>query len=68
MAKKPEPKKLQWKGKTEEDRQDAMLIYTTLANIRARFGQTMIPVEISVLDLVMAERIVSESEEEEPQG
>lgn len=66
MADKPKPKRLPLKGETEEERQDAMIIYTTLDNIRARFGQQMIPIELGILDIVMGERLKVVSEEEEP--
>ena len=68
MAKKPiEPKKPEWKGETEDERLDSMLIYTTLNNIKVRYGQTMIPVEHNILDLVMAERLHHEEPEEPPE-
>lgn len=63
MAEKPKPKRLPLKGETEEDRQDAMVIYTTLDNIRARFGQQMIPIELAILNIVMEERLEIKEEE-----
>jgi hypothetical protein len=67
MAKKTETKKPEWKGETEDERIDSMLIYTTLNNIKVRFGQTMIPIEINILDLMMAERLHREEPEEPPE-
>ena len=58
-----EPKKPEWKGETEYERLDSMLIYTTLNNIKVRYGQTMIPVELNILDLMMSERLKMEPEE-----
>ena len=62
-ADKPKPKRLPLKGETEEERQDAMIIYTTLDNIRVRFGQQMIPIELAILNIVMEERLKIEGEE-----
>jgi hypothetical protein len=66
VADKPKPKRLPLKGETEEERQDAMIIYTTLDNIRVRFGQQMIPIELAIIDLVMGERLKVVKEEDEP--
>jgi hypothetical protein len=65
-AEKPKAKRLPLKGETEEDRQDAMIIYTTLDNIRVRFGQQMIPIELAILDIVMGERLKIVAEDDEP--
>jgi hypothetical protein len=66
MAKKVEEKKILWKGKTEEERQESMIVYTTLSNIRARFGKDMIQSELNILQIVMDERLYIAEEEEEP--
>jgi hypothetical protein len=63
---KPKAKRLPLKGETEEERQDAMIVYTTLDNIRVRFGQQMIPIELAIIDLVMGERLKIVTEDEEP--
>lgn len=65
MAKK-ESKKPEWKGETEDERIDSMLIYTTLNNIKTRFGANMIPVELNILDLMMAERLKQPEPADEP--
>jgi NADH dehydrogenase FAD-containing subunit len=66
MVKKVEEKKVLWKGKTEEERQESMIIWTTLNSIRARFGKDMIQSELNTIQIVMEERLNIGEEEEPP--
>ena len=66
MADKAKPKRQPFKGETEDERQDSMVIYTTLDNIRTRYGQNMIPIELAILEILMNERLQIKVEEPEP--
>jgi hypothetical protein len=66
MAKKPEEKKILWKGKTEEARQESMIVWNTINSIVARFGKEMIRPELNILQIVMDERLELGEEEEPP--
>jgi hypothetical protein len=66
MADKAKPKRQPFKGETEDERQDSMVIYTTLDNVRTRFGQQMIPIELAILELLMDQQLHVKQEESEP--